>query len=79
MKDQVLFSLRNNEEIFMNVVCCSCHTQIGALRIKLFLFFSTHLGLNSKVDKLFLSFNPLLSLKQGNDIFHVLSKSTKDH
>ena len=24
MKYQVLFSLRNNEEIFMNVVCYSC-------------------------------------------------------
>ena len=24
MKYQVLFSLKNNEEIFMNVVCCSC-------------------------------------------------------
>ena len=24
MKYQVLFSLNNNEEIFMNVVCCSC-------------------------------------------------------
>ena len=24
MKYQVLFSLKNNEEIFMNVVCCCC-------------------------------------------------------
>ena len=24
MKYQVLFSLKNNEEIFMKVVCCSC-------------------------------------------------------
>ena len=24
MKYQVLFSLMNNEEIFMNIVCCSC-------------------------------------------------------
>ena len=24
MKYQVLFSLKNNEEIFRNVVCCSC-------------------------------------------------------
>ena len=24
MNYQVLFSLKNNEEIFMNVVCCSC-------------------------------------------------------
>ena len=24
MKHQVLFSLKNDEEIFMNVVCCSC-------------------------------------------------------
>ena len=24
LKDQVLFSLKNNEKIFMNVVCCSC-------------------------------------------------------
>ena len=24
MKYQVLFSLKNNAEIFMNVVCCSC-------------------------------------------------------
>ena len=24
MKYQVLFSLKNNEEIFMNVLCCSC-------------------------------------------------------
>ena len=24
MKYQVLFSLKNDEEIFMNVVCCSC-------------------------------------------------------
>ena len=23
MKNQVLFSLKNNEKIFMNVVCCS--------------------------------------------------------
>ena len=23
MKDQVLLSLKNNEKIFMNVVCCS--------------------------------------------------------
>ena len=24
MKYQVLFSLKNNEEIFLNVVCCNC-------------------------------------------------------
>ena len=24
MKYQVLLSLKNNEEIFINVVCCSC-------------------------------------------------------
>ena len=24
LKHQVLFSLKNNEKIFMNVVCCSC-------------------------------------------------------
>ena len=23
MKDQVLFSLKNNEKVFINVVCCS--------------------------------------------------------
>ena len=27
MKYHVLFSLKNNEEIFMNVVCCSCDWQ----------------------------------------------------
>ena len=30
MKYQVLFSLKNNEEIFMNVICCNV---IGALRV----------------------------------------------
>ena len=25
MKYQVLFSLKNNAEIFMNVICCSCN------------------------------------------------------
>ena len=24
MKYQVLFSLKNNKKVFMNVVCCSC-------------------------------------------------------
>ena len=28
LKHQVLFSLKNNEKIFMNVVCCSCHSRI---------------------------------------------------
>ena len=31
MKYQVLFSVKNNEKLFMNVVCCSCD---GALRVK---------------------------------------------
>ena len=26
VKYQVLFSLKNNEEIFMNVICCSCES-----------------------------------------------------
>ena len=30
MKYQVLFSLKNNEKVFMNVVCCS---MIGPLRV----------------------------------------------
>ena len=24
MKYQILFSMKNNEKLFMNVVCCSC-------------------------------------------------------
>ena len=32
MKPQVLFSLKNNEKIFMNVVCCS---RDCALRVKI--------------------------------------------
>ena len=24
MKDQVLFSLKNNETVLMNAICCSC-------------------------------------------------------
>ena len=31
MKSQVLFSLKNNEKIFMNVICCS--DLIGSLRV----------------------------------------------
>ena len=31
MKYQVLFSLKNNEEIFMNVVCCSCDWSFNSL------------------------------------------------
>ena len=31
MKYQALFSLKNNEEIFVNVICCSCDS--GALRV----------------------------------------------
>ena len=33
MKYQVLFSLKNNEEVFKNVVCCSCDRR---LRVKTF-------------------------------------------
>ena len=32
MKYQVLFSLKNNGKVFMNVVCCIV---IGALRVKM--------------------------------------------
>ena len=32
MKYQVLFSLKNNEKVFVNVVCCSCDC---TLRVKL--------------------------------------------
>ena len=35
MKYQVLFSLKNNDKVFMNVVCCS--RLLGALRINIFL------------------------------------------
>ena len=31
MKHQVLFSLKNNENIFMNVICCSCDWRFKGL------------------------------------------------
>ena len=34
MKYQVLFSLKNNEDIFMNVVCCSCDWHFKGQSIK---------------------------------------------
>ena len=38
MKYQVLFSLGNNEKVFMNVVCCSCDWHFKGLKIVMALF-----------------------------------------
>ena len=44
MKYQILFSLKNNEKVFINVACCSL---IGTLRINVyitFILFIVHVG-----------------------------------
>ena len=44
MKYQVLFSLKNNEKVFINVVCCSSdwrfkHKEYNIMKLLLYVFF----------------------------------------
>ena len=65
MKYQALFSLKNNENVFMNVVCSSAANVIGALRVNFCGLISMLQKASTFCDYMFASVGKITLPKRG--------------
>ena len=68
MKHQVLFSLKNNEKIFMNVVCCSCDWRFKGKSYMYNHKFTSGVWVHFHKKQIFILFSPLPAHSKGSTL-----------